>query len=379
MKIYIRLVVVLFPAFVSCNLKNRDTDDSKGQKEYSFQITDSNYTRLTDDNIDEIVNGYLNGNIKSVIAYSKIKKKGEAPYLILIFSKNNSYHFHSVKKINNAWSVLWADSINEDLGYYFNISDGKFTTKNFYVNINGKYEESLGLLYQGCYPHMCNSRNGLFYYDCENEKGYVALFSDEENFKPFYPLGTPKNYVSLEAFEELIYDKHREDNVSTLDVPSIENNVLALPTSRRLPQIYSVDDKSLSNIIRGMGAYQKSEKENIRHFHLFDYNSDNYLDFLFSSGIEFGYESVYLFSGKSNKVLRFNTEGIDLQMHKGFDALSYKEGGELYLVIISISGGASFDTFEPYLFKWDYSTFRIIKDQEKLKKILAKMQYDIKP
>ena len=358
--------------FLSCGNKNSNKQES--QSNYIFEFTDSNYTRLTDENIDEIVKGYVKEPMDSVYAYSKIKKKGEAPYLILIFKKNGYCHFNTVKKRGSAWATLWEDSLNEELSNYIIVSDWKFEAREMDDN-------NLGLIFKGCFPHSCNTRSGLFYYDCEHEKGYMALLTDDDNLKKIFPFGLPENHATLCKFEELLYMENR-DGVTPPYFVRILRNILALPYNRQIPYAMVTGiDEFVYDRIKGQNKFNNiKDAESMRmSCFLLDYNNDGYLDCLFFTNLP-GDDNmgIYILSGKNNKIISFNNNGEELVSDGvGMQVISYKTENEKYIVVITAHGGNSAFIQNPYLFKLQDTEYLLIHNQKLLDTILHEMDYHI--
>jgi len=372
MRLIVAIITVISFLSVSCSTKTSNKQESKSN--YIFEFTDSNYSRLTDENIDEIVKGYVKEPMDSVFAFSKIKKKGEAPYLILIFKKHGFCHFHTVKKLGSAWVTLWEDSLNEELSNYIIVSDWKFENREMDDN-------NLGIIFKGCFPHSCNTRSGLFYYDCEYEKGYMALLTDDDNLKKLFPFGLPKNHATLCKFEELIYMENRDD-VAPPYFTKILRNILALPYNRQIPYAMVTGiDNFVYDKIKGEGKFNSiKDAESMRmNGFLFDYNSDGYLDCLFFTNVP-GDENtgIYILSGKNNKIIPFNNNGEELVSDGvGMNVISYKTENEKYVVVITAHGGNAAFLQNPYLIKLQDTAYYLINNKALLDTILHEMDYHL--
>jgi len=368
MRTIMTLIIVATFFFLSCS--NQNSNKQESHSNYVFEFTDSNYSRLTAENIDEIVKGYVKEPMDSVFAYSKIKKKGEPPYLIMIFTKNGYCHFHTVRKIGSAWKTLWEDSLNEELSNYIIVSDWKFE------NIDN--DDNSEVVFQGHYPHSAGTRNGLFYYDCQYDKGYMALFTDENDFKNFYPFGLPKEYSSLNRFEELIYSENRED-VKPPYFTKVLRNILALPYNRQIPSQSKEVDKYIFDKIKGQKAFNNLENEQRMTSFLLDYNNDGYLDCLFFTAIpEEDNKGIYILSGKNDKIIPLYSNGAEI-INDGFgmNTISYKTENEKYIVVITAHGGNSAFIQEPYLFKLQDTAYYLVQNKNLLDSILHEMNYHV--
>ena len=161
-KVYtIFLIVNLL--FLSCN-----------NDENCYKISDNYLDRVNNENVQEIIKGFLKEKYENLVADTIYQIKGEKPSVFFVnYNKNKELEFSSIKSDGKYWCANFSKKLNVELSPYFDVSNRNFST------ISDDYDEVSGIKFSGCYPHNCTNRAFLFY-SLKINDGFINVFSDED-------------------------------------------------------------------------------------------------------------------------------------------------------------------------------------------------------
>lgn len=302
MKKYLLFVIIL--VLFGCN-----------KKENCFKISDDYLERVNNENVQEILKGYLKENYNNFVADTIYQIQGDKPSIFLINrNENEELEFSSLASDGKYWCPNFSKKLNAELSPYFDVSTRNFST------VSGDIDnEIIGLKYSGCFPHNCPNRAFLFY-SLKIKDGFINVFSDDSKINK-YPLGLPVDKNTLFEFEKLIISEISNDDEL--------QNLLQLPWERKIPPFYDKKEfpetSMISMIFDRIGKKININEYNVGYnYFMFDYDHDQILDVLFrltqkNDNFEYDYSKMkngyYLYSGKNNtlKYIDFKYNKDDLE------------------------------------------------------------------
>ena len=232
MRIFPLLIII---SLVSCNGKSQENNKSK--QNACFEYKDNFYSRVSKENIDEIISEYTKVNFKNILSYSIIKKQGTKPSIFVVYDKNNKLNFVSLHNSENKWCPIWSNELSENLSLYFKISDYKLDLND--SDDGSDFNDVKNIIFKGCQPNSFCSEKGWLYFDNEENLGYAVIFSSENDTK--FPFGLPQNYSILKNLEiELMSEiKSADDFKILMEFPKDRKIIHMIRTKTKMAFIYS--------------------------------------------------------------------------------------------------------------------------------------------
>ena len=365
MRIFPLLIII---SLISCNGKSQE--NNKATQNVCFEYKDNFYSRVSKENIDEIISEYTKVNFKNILSYSIIKKQGKKPAIFVVYEKDNKLNFVSLHNSENKWCPIWSNELSENLSSYFKISDYKFE-----FNDSGEENDSSDIktiIYKGCRPNSFCSEKGWFYFDNEENLGYTVIFSSEiEKF----PFGLPQNYSTLKNLEvDLMSHIKSADDFKIL---------MEFPKDRKIPSLNS--EFIPKDIIQLLSKYDENTYD-VRSVFTFDYNSDKKNDYIFRlTQKDYPYNrnksknGFYLFSNGTLSYLSSGLSETDIENLGDYDFPSdeliyFTNNDDEYLVITAVPKGSfNVDSSKSLdIYKRVGNTFTYQKNNEEIIKLITK-------